>query len=69
MKRCDHAVTSSGDILPFTGGVAERSEDINDAAHGGCRWQETCEICKKTRWVLFNNNHFEYGLWHAGETP
>jgi hypothetical protein len=69
MTGCDHGVTEVGDILPFMGGVAERSEDINDAAHGGVRWIETCVICKKTRPVLFNNGHFEYGLWHKGERP
>lgn len=64
MKGCPHLTYEMGEDLPFMGGVAERTQDMNEAAHGGIRWRETCLLCGAARWVLHNNGHFEYGLWH-----
>lgn len=67
-SKCPHSVIRSGPAGPFFHGVAERTEDMNDAAHGHLRWRETCELCGASREVLYNNGHFENSLWHK-ETP
>jgi hypothetical protein len=64
MTRCQHLNIFHGEILPFMGGVAERTEDINEAAHGGVRFEQKCLVCGAVREVLYNNRHEEYSLWH-----